>query len=159
MANSGKTEKRRVDISHIEIYSFCHATEDCARVEEAIRNLFPPDTRRNVKIDFSSEEGYYKNPINILSVKILDEDLVESILNHISTILEPIEKTILKATFDLRYDQRSGRFIVRFSKQDLFLGKPRVSDTDDVVKLVIHVKGDKRRQNVLDFLRVKGIIT
>lgn len=159
MATRREVERRKVNLSHIEISAFCHATEDCLRVEESVRNVLPEEIRKIVKIEFTSREGYYGNPIRILSAKLNDKNQVGLVLKHLSSRLEPIEKTILKSTFDLRFDQREGRFVIRLSKQELVQDRFRVTDSDDVVKVVIYLANAKKKQDVLEFLKNAGLIT
>ncbi|MEM4717246.1 MAG: RNA-binding domain-containing protein [Desulfurococcaceae archaeon] len=161
MASSGeaKGERRAVEAFKVEISAFCHATEDCFRVEEAIRNLFPSDLNKKIVINTIKEEGYYGNPIHILSVKVRDPLLVDQLLKHLAESLEPIEKSILKATFNIRYDTRGNRLIIRFSKQDLYQGVLKISDTDDIVKLTIHFRKARNPNIVVDYLKHLNIIS
>jgi RNA binding exosome subunit len=159
MAYSREAERRKVEANYVEITAFCHATEECPRVEHAIRNLLPPDLRHVAKTYSSTHEGYYGNPINILTIKLINKDHVTLLLRHLSSALDPMEKSILKATFNLRYDSSTGRFIIRLSKQDLYLGSLRIIDTDDIVKLTIHFKSVKRRDEVFNYLKAIGLIS
>ncbi|MEM0000952.1 MAG: RNA-binding domain-containing protein [Desulfurococcaceae archaeon] len=159
MASSRETKRRRgVEISHIEVAAFCHATEDCFRVEESVRNVFPQELRKLIRINRVEKEGYYGNPISIITARISDERYAELITKHLAVSLGPLEKAVLKSTFDLRYDPKTGRFVVRFSKQDLLLGRLRITDSDDVVKVVFHLKSAKKRSDALNFFRNTGLI-
>lgn len=158
MAGSREIERRKVEVFQVEITTFCHATEDCLRVEHAIKNLLPQELRNTINISVNSQEGYYGNPINILSTKITLKNHIDALLKHLSTTLPQIEKSILKTTFDLRFDPSTRRFIIRFSKQDLYLGTLKISDTDDVVKLTMFFKNAKRRNDVLEYLASIGLI-
>lgn len=160
MADNREAERRRqeVSISQIEVTAFCHATENCSHVEESIRNLFPRELRTSIKINRVLEHGYYGNPIYILSVKVSDKHLIASTVSYLASKLESLEKTLLRSTFDLRYDPRTSRFVVRFSKQDLYLGYLKVTDSDDVVKLVLYLKNAKRKTNAFSFLEGIGLI-
>lgn len=159
MASNRKTRRRQeVEISQIEVTAFCHATEDCSRVEESVKNVFPQDLRKLITINRVEKGGYYGNPISIMSVKITNEQHVESIIKHLAASLEPLEKTVLKSTFDLRYDSKTGRFVIRFSKQDLLSGQFKITDSDDIVKVVLYLKSAKRSSNILNFFRDAGLL-
>lgn len=160
MASSGEARRGRkaVEAFKVEIVAFCHATEDCSRVEDAIRNLFPIDLKKTIAVNTMREEGYYGNPIHIMSVRIQDPLLVDQLLKHLASNLEPIEKSILKATFTLRYDSRGNRLIIRFSKQDLYRGVLKISDTDDIVKLTVHFKKAKNPDIVVDYLKSLNVL-
>ncbi|MEM1639312.1 MAG: RNA-binding domain-containing protein [Desulfurococcaceae archaeon] len=158
MASSREAKGRKVEVSHVEITTFCHATEDCIRVEESIKNLLPAELKTRVKINEDKKDGYYGNPISILSLKIMDKQYIDLLIDHLAFKMDPIEKSILGATFDLRYDPRTGRFIVRCSKQDLYLGNIKISDTDDVIKLTIYLKNAKKKENAFEYLKSVGLI-
>lgn len=159
MAGSRQIKGRKVEVSHVEITTFCHATEDCSRVVEAVKNLLPTELKTAVKIVEDKKEGYYGNPITILNLKITDKQHLDMFLNYLASRTSSIEKNILKATFDLRFDPKTGRFVIRYSKQDLCLGDIKISDADDVVKLVVYLKNAKRKENVLEYLKTIGLIT
>jgi len=152
MASSREAKRRKVEVSQVEISAFCHATEDCTRVEYAVKNLLPPELKNIVFINTTTHEGYYGNPISVLNLKLTSKEHVDLLLRHLSNTLQPLEKSILKATFDLRYDPPTKRLIVRFSKQDLYLGGLKITDSDDVVKLVVHFKNAKSKNDALDYL-------
>lgn len=153
MANSGKTERRKVDVSQVEIITYCHATEDCSKVETSVRNIIHPDLRGYIKLNYTWHEGYYGNPIGVVHVKINSKQQIEAVLSHIAMSLSDLEKSILKTTFDLRFDPRTSRFIIRLSKQDLYYGRFKVVDSDDIVKLVLSFRNAKRRSDVIEYLR------
>lgn len=154
MADSRKVERREVEVSAVEITAFCHATENCMSVEQSIKNVLHSDLRNQVKVSYQEQKGYYGNPIVILSTKISSKQQIDLLLQYLASALEAVEKSILKTTFDLRYDPRTNRFIVRFSKQDLYHGgKLKVADTDDVVKVVIYFKNVRGKQSVLEYLK------
>lgn len=160
MASSREIERKKqeVEVLQIEVVAFCHATEDCSRVEESIKNVFPQEFRGSIRVNYVEEKGYYGNPINILIAKIVSRSQVDLTMRYLATVLEPLEKTILTSTFDLRYDPKTGRFVVRFSKQDLLFGQFRITDSDDVVKVTLYLKNAKKRSNVLNFFKSVGLL-
>jgi RNA binding exosome subunit len=159
MASSRQVKRRKVEASQVEISTFCHATEDCSRVEESIRTLLPSELQsQSLKIIEDEKEGYYGNPIRILTLKITSKQQVEILLNYLASKMSSTEKSILGATFDLRYDSKTGRFIARFSKQDLYLGSVKVSDVDDVVKVTVYLKNTKKSEDAFEYLKTIGLI-
>lgn len=157
-SREAKRGRKEVEAFKIEISAFCHATEDCSRVENAIRNVFPSSMRKNIVIDAISEEGYYGNPIKILTVKITDRNLVNEVIQYLASSLGNTEKSILKATIKLRYDDETNRLITRFSKQDLYMGSFRIVDTDDIVKVVIYFRNARASEDVVNYLKQNGLI-
>lgn len=158
MANSRKAERREVEVTNIEISTYCHATEDCSRVESALRNVLHQDIRNNIKVNYSWLEGYYGNSIGVLSIKLTSKNHIEAVLSHLASALDELEKSVLKTTFDLRFDPKTGKFVIRLSKQDLYHGSLKVVDSDDVVKLILYIKNAKKRDNVVSYLQSIGIL-
>ncbi|MEM4542130.1 MAG: RNA-binding domain-containing protein, partial [Desulfurococcaceae archaeon] len=111
------------------------------------------DLRGYIKLNYTWHEGYYGNPIGVVHVKINSKQQIEAVLSHIAMSLSDLEKSILKTTFDLRFDPRTSRFIIRLSKQDLYYGRFKVVDSDDIVKLVLSFRNAKRRSDVIEYLR------
>jgi len=93
-----------------------------------------------------------------MTVKITGKNRIDLAIGHIAALLEQLEKTILRSTFDLRYDRKTGKFVIRFSKQDMILGKLRVTDSDDVVKVVFYLKNTKNSSRVLRHLIDIGLL-
>lgn len=158
MANSRKTERREVEVSQIEISAYCHATEDCTKVETAVKNVLHPNIRSDIGVQYAWLEGYYGNPIGVLSVKLTSKNHIDAVLAHLASTLDELEKTVLKTTFDLRFDAKTGKFVIRLSKQDLYRGSFKVVDSDDVVKLTIYVKNAKKRDSVISYLQLAGVL-
>jgi len=158
MAGGGEVRRREVEVSQIEISALCHATEDCSRIEESIRNILPSEARKTIVVHHDLTRGYYGNPITVMTVKITGKNRIDLAIGHIAALLEQLEKTILRSTFDLRYDRKTGKFVIRFSKQDMILGKLRVTDSDDVVKVVFYLKNTKNSSRVLRHLIDIGLL-
>lgn len=159
MESSRKIERRKVEASSLKITAFCHATEECSRVEESMKNLLPEDIRSQFTAIVRHEKGYYGNPIAIMSLEVKNPVLVNSVIKYIASKLEESEKRILKITSRLRYDPGEKKFTVRFSKQSLFRSKFQLSDTDDVVKLTVHLKNIKNHKDLEEFLSEMNLIT
>ncbi|MEM4915109.1 MAG: hypothetical protein QXI47_04145 [Thermosphaera sp.] len=47
---------------------------------------------------------------------------------------------------------------MRFSKQDAFMGRMKILDSDDIVKVVVHFSNAKREEDVRNALREIGLI-
>lgn len=158
MASSGETRRRKVEVSSIKITAFCHATEDCVRVENSMKNLLPEDVRSKLTPTSREEKGYYGNPIVILTLEVNDPLLVSSIVKYVASRLEDSEKRILRITSRLRYDPREKKFTIRFSKQSLFRNVLQLADTQDIVKFTIYLKNVKTHKDLEEFLASSYLI-
>ncbi|MGB9827690.1 MAG: RNA-binding domain-containing protein [Thermosphaera sp.] len=154
MAGS-REDKRRVVVKSVEVTTSCHSTEDCEKVRTALLNLLPKTLQSSVKIDSETLHGFYGNRILLMKAEAVDGELL---LKHLAENLSDTEKSILSASFKLRYDARTGRLYLRFSKQDAYTGSLRLLDSDDVVKVVVHFSNARREEEVKALLRQIGLI-
>ncbi|MET1160695.1 MAG: RNA-binding domain-containing protein [Thermoprotei archaeon] len=146
-----------ISAHEIEIKTFCHATEDCAKVMKALLNIIPPDLRREYSVVKQVVHGYYGNPITIYTLRIREG--LASVIDYIANKLDSSDKAILSATLDLRYDRRANKLYLRFSKQDAYLNKIILSDSDDIIKVTISFKNARGINRVREYLKNMGMIT
>ncbi len=139
-------------VSRVDIEVHCHATEDPDRVMRAIRGLVPEGVRYSV--EETVYHGYYGNPIRIMRITVSGRD-AERVVRHIASMLRGVEKSILRASFSLRYEARGKRLHIRLDKQRLYHGEASVSETGDIVKVTVHLSG---RGDAEEFFREIGLI-
>ncbi|MEM0378526.1 MAG: RNA-binding domain-containing protein [Thermosphaera sp.] len=154
MAGSRK-DKREVVVKSVELSASCHSTENCDKVRTALFNLIPPELRPEAKIVEEVHYGFYGNKIVLLKTASKEGRVF---LKYYSENLPAVEKSILSASFRLRYDASTGRLHLRFSKQDAFMGRMKILDSDDIVKVVVHFSNAKREEDVRNALREIGLI-
>jgi RNA binding exosome subunit len=140
-------------IERLEISAIAHATEDLDRVIAALKNAIPRDLwnelERSMKI--LSLEGYYGNPVTRI-VAVLKGKEAENAVKHILLSIDRSDFETLVFTLDRRFDGK-GRVFIRLSKQDAYLGKLRIAEGDDVLKIVITLPGARRIEDVEKALR------
>ncbi|ABN69953.1 Protein of unknown function DUF54 [Staphylothermus marinus F1] len=145
-----------INVREITILTHCHATEDCEKVLHAVKNILPANIRNNIVFNKQVLHGHYGNPITIIKTTITSN--AEQVLKHIANLMDDTEKTILSVSFDLRYDRRENKLYLRISKQKAYGGKIVIHDSDDVIKLIIRLKGSRRPEKIKEFLREMGLI-
>ncbi|NOZ88397.1 MAG: hypothetical protein GXO15_00540, partial [Crenarchaeota archaeon] len=69
------------------------------------------------------------------------------------------ERRILRSLLEQRYDEKAGRFYLRVDKQEAFLGRVRFSDGDDVVHIVVNLRGTPRLERALSVLEELGLVS
>ena len=148
-----------IRIVRLEFSAHAHATEDEDKVVKAVLNLIPKNLQREVKIEKSVAEGHYSNPITRFSLSIDDSNKIAQILRYIGLRMSDLDREALTSTLDMKYDERSGRLYIRFSKQDAYLGNVKIMEGDDVVRLVIVFRGSPSLKSVRDFLRKTGLLS
>ncbi len=144
-------------VVRVELAAHAHATESVEKVEKALVNLVPPEARPRVKIVKSVMEGHYSNPITRITAVVEGGD-AEALLRHLASMLDEREKAVLEATLESRYDEREGRLYIRLGKQEAYLGKARLLEGDDVVRLVVVFQGSPRLSEVRELLRSLGVL-
>ena len=144
-------------IKSLEIAVHAHATEDVGKVLQALYRLLPEDVKERVKLSKAQLEGHHGNPITRIEVVVEGPD-AEKAVRHIASLMDEREKLVLDTSFEARYDERSGRLYLRFSKQDAYLGRLRFMDGDDVVRVVIGFRGSPDARKARRIARELGLL-
>lgn len=144
-------------IVRVELAAHAHATEDPGRVEKALLNLIPSSLRNRARIERIVLEGHYNNPITRIIARLEGKD-AEEFVKGLGEMLNEQDKKILAALISARYDEHSGRLFIRFSKQDAYMGEIRLHDGDDVVHVMIQLRGAPRLRKAEEILREVGLL-
>lgn len=138
---------------HLEATVFCHATESLEKVKSSLLNILPEDMRKQHegKVSIETLESFFGNPIYVLRLSIDDCDLASDLFRALLIKLGREGINELSATLEQRLDS-SGRLHVRFDKQQAFVGRLKVYDGDDVIKVRV-----KLSRQALDEIRAKGL--
>lgn len=131
----------------LEISTLCHATEDLEKVKKSITNLLPTaiKTLYGNLIKVNLLEGHYGNPIFLLNLKIEDPAHATLTIRHLIKSLDQPDFASLETAISLHQDS-SGNLYLRFDKQQAYLGRIKLSDGDDVVKVKIRFKSFAKRE-------------
>lgn len=128
-------------ISLVEISTIAHATEDLEKVLAAMRNIIPKDLwgefERVASID--PLEGHYGNPVTRIVARFRGKS-AEHVARYILSRFEKADFETLIYTLERRFDGK-GRIFVRVSKQDAYLGRVRLMDGDDIIRVVLTLPG------------------
>jgi len=146
-----------IRINYVELKTYVHATEDERKVLDALFKIIPGEFKDKIKINKQIVKGYYGNPITIVQIVLRNKYAIE-LLRRLGSLLDDVERSVLRASFNLRYDSRSNRFFIRLDKQDLFRGRAVVSDGDDVVHIMISFKGRGGAEDANKLLKELGIV-
>ena len=144
--------KSKVKVLRASIKAFAHATEDINKVRNALKNILPDEIKNAINnLNVTTVKGHYGNEINILDLTLSKNDSY-SLLKNILCKLEETERNILLASLSSRSDVKRSHLYVRLSKQDAYLGKLKLLDGSDVIKLVITFSGAKKIDDLRSFL-------
>ncbi|MGM0604915.1 MAG: RNA-binding protein [Halobacteriota archaeon] len=103
-----------VPFHYIDLRTFCYATEDEKRVEEAIRTLLPEE----FELDRVENTGHHGDRIVVLSARVELADDMRYVLERISELAD-IDRVL--AELDERVDDNCSLFL-RLDKQSAFKG-------------------------------------
>ena len=109
-----------VPFHYIDVRSFCYATEDEKRVEEALRTFLPEE----FEVDRVENKGYHGDRIVVLSARVENADDLRHVLSRLSE-LDEIDR--LLSELDDRVDDNCS-FFVHLDKQAAFRGDVRLGE-------------------------------
>ncbi len=113
----------QIPLHYVDLRTFCYATEDEKRVEEALRT-FLPDDDEPFEIDRVESEGHYGDRILVLSARVENADDVRHVLSRLAD-LEEFETLIDE--LDERVTENTELFL-RLDKQAAFKDEVRLGD-------------------------------
>ncbi len=137
----------------VELSAFSHSTELEERVRLALLNAIPAELRQKLSQRVSAQrvEGYYGNVVTVLKVSASGSAGFE-VLRYMLCGMSRADLELLLATTSSRVEERRARLHLRLSKQDLYLGRIRLYEGGDVVKVLASFEG-LRGVELVDYLR------
>ena len=117
-------------VREVEISAFSHATEDEDKVEKAMKNLLP-EQNRDLWLNRKTLKGYHGDPITIVTGKIRTKKGATGILRRVVQELASLDQQRLLDELEERLDD-GGNLYIRLDKQNAYLGKVRLLETDPV---------------------------
>ncbi len=110
----------QIPLHYVDLRTFCYATEDEKRVEEALRTLLPEE----FELDRATSEGHYGDRILVLSARVERADEVRHVLSRLADLAE-FDR--LLAELDDRVTENTELFL-RLDKQAAFEGDVRLGE-------------------------------
>lgn len=108
----------RVPLHYVDLRTFCYATEDEKRVEEALRSFLPDE----FEINRVENVGHHGDRIVVLSARLERADEMRHVLGRVSE-LDDIERVLTE--LDQRIDDNCSLFL-RLDKQAAFRDEVRL---------------------------------
>lgn len=123
-------------VLNLEATAFAHATENLEKVKTALLNVFPTKLRGELEgeVKVSMLHGFYGNVIYVIKITMDKPELASMVFGAILEKLPYEDVKRIEATLEQRLDS-SGNLHIRLDKQHAFLGRIRVYDGDDVIKV------------------------
>ena len=110
----------QVPFHYIDLRTFCYATEDEKRVEEALRHFLPEE----FELDRVTNTGHHGDRIVVLSARVESADGMRVVLDQLAA-LDSIDRVL--AELDERVDDNCS-FFLRLDKQAAFNGLVRLGE-------------------------------
>ncbi|NUC71941.1 RNA-binding protein [Haloterrigena sp. SYSU A558-1] len=114
----------QIPLHYVDLRTFCYATEDEKRVEEALRTFLPDGDDEPFEIERVESEGHYGDRILVLSARVEKADDVRHVLSRLAD-LESFDDVIDE--LDERVTENTELFL-RLDKQAAFQGDVRLGD-------------------------------
>jgi RNA-binding protein len=128
-------------IHNISYRAFVYGTENKEKVLEAIETLFPNSHPQCIKI-----EGYYKNPVLILTNKFDKKREIKDFVEKLSNMKYQDRKRIINELEDKMDDY--GNLFLRFDKQRAYLGDLKVVEHGDSIHVKIKIAAYPAKRKV-----------
>ena len=110
----------RVPFHYIDLRTFCYATEDEKRVEDALRHFLPEE----FELDRVTNTGHHGDRIVVLSARVENADGMRVVLDRLAE-LDSIDRVLEE--LDDRVDDNCS-FFLRLDKQAAFNGLVRLGE-------------------------------
>ncbi|ELY46155.1 RNA-binding protein [Natronorubrum tibetense] len=110
----------QIPLHYVDLRTFCYATEDEKRVEEALRTFLPEE----FEIERAESEGHFGDRILVLSARVERADEVRHVLSRLAD-LESFDDLIDE--LDERVTENTELFL-RLDKQGAFAGDVRLGE-------------------------------
>ncbi|MFD1564160.1 RNA-binding protein [Haloarchaeobius amylolyticus] len=114
----------QIPLHYVDLRTFCYATEDEKRVEEALRTFLPDRDDEPFELERTESEGHYGDRILVLSARVENADDVRYVLSRLAD-LESFDDLIDE--LDERVTENTELFL-RLDKQAAFEGDVRLGD-------------------------------
>ncbi|MDP2836086.1 MAG: RNA-binding protein [Methanobacteriaceae archaeon] len=128
-------------IHNISYRVFIQGTERPEKVEESLKTIFPM-----AEPEIEQTEGYYLNPVTILSQKITKK---REIKEFIQKLREMNKEDIIKISYDFEKKMDdNGNFFLRFDKQEALKGNWKVVGHGDSIHVRIKIAAYPAKKDV-----------
>ncbi|OLS14871.1 MAG: hypothetical protein RBG13Loki_1503 [Promethearchaeota archaeon CR_4] len=137
-----------VKIGSISIETFCHATEDLPKVQDAVKNLCNLKEVPTEELGLSTSYVYggYGNMIVILRSELTKDPLKSLIFQHLNSTMSKLDKGSLYQNFDRLVEGK--HLFTRFDKQIAYQGGVKMTNEDPIrIKIQFNMGFVRKHQN------------
>ncbi len=129
-------------IHYILFRTQSHATEDVARVREALANVLP----FNTPIEEEEVKGYFDNPIIVLQAR-LEKKAADRYVEFLKEKMPESDLKELVTELPERVSEDCD-FFLKLSKQDAYLGDARLMYAEDAIALRARIEAYPAKKEI-----------
>ena len=145
---------KALPVSEVDVSCFAHATEDEAKVLDAVRRILPQALVENVVFKKTKADGHHGNPIVVFETRIMDKNMVKAVVENMASNLSSLDKETLLNEAEKHIEK--GSFYVRLDKQAAFQGELKLAIADPIrVRLRLR---KSRFEDVVEICREIGML-
>ncbi len=135
-----------VKIGSISVETFCHATEDLLKVQDALKILCNLKDAKDEDIGLSKSYVYggYGNMIVFLKAELSDDPSMTVAFQNLNSKMSREDKISLYQNFDRQVEGK--HLFARYNKQAALQGSVKIA-TDDPIRVKIHFNMGFVRKN------------
>jgi hypothetical protein len=126
-------------VAYIDIRVFSHATEDEAKVMEAVKKILPSAYGDDVIFEKHVLSGHHGNIIMLFDARVKEKKALKAMVEKIATDLNTSDKDTLNRRLS-EYSEK-GSLYLRFDKQAALNGELKLAQVDPIR---VHVRFKKR---------------
>jgi RNA binding exosome subunit len=138
-------------VAYIDIRVFSHATEDEAKVMEAVKKILPSIYTDTIVFEKHVLSGHHGNPITFFDARVKDKEVLKAIVEKIAAHLNTMDKETLCSRLS-EYTEK-GSLYIRLDKQAAFMDEFKLAQVDPIR---MHVRFKKR--DITEICRELGLI-
>lgn len=145
---------RALPVSEVDVSCLAHATEDEARVLDAVKRILPQALVENIVFKKTKADGHHGNPIVVLEARIMDKNMVKAFVENMASNLSALDKETLLNEAEKHVEK--GNFYVRLDKQAAFQGEFKLAIADPIrVRLRLR---KSRFEDIVEICREIGML-
>jgi RNA binding exosome subunit len=120
----------KIPVIYIDIRFLVHATEDVEKVMDALGHVLPVKYINEIGFKRRKVQGHYGNPIFFFQTRTRKREIIEAVIEKLSSGLGAREKERLRA--EVHRHLEKGSFYLRLDKQAAVQGELKLSASDPI---------------------------
>lgn len=125
-----KPEYKKIAVTRVEVSVYAHATEDESRVEQAVMNMIPIESREG-GLKIRRMAGHHGDPILLMTTRIKNRKKAKAVLHNLVRLMAALEYLSLIEDAGDRIDEK-GNLYMRLDKQIAYKRRAKLNNVDPI---------------------------